>query len=106
MTTNTVNREPFLSKGILSILLALVLQVGAGVWAMSAFYTEQQSLTTSLDSRFDGLDSNIKVLENKIYTRNEAVLQFQLISANDKRHDEEIRGLESEIRNLLIRDYK
>ena len=102
--SNTHRREPFLSKGVVSILLALFLQVGAGIWAMSSFYTEQTSLTKSLDVRFDGLDRNINLLEDKIYTRNEAALQFQLISENDKRHDQEIRDLEAEIRRLLIRE--
>lgn len=81
----------------LAILFALVIQIMGGVWAISEFYHSQKELQNNFKDSITTLTTQINDLKSTIYTRNEALLQFDAIRKDNHRQDEEIK----EMRNKL-----
>ena len=81
----------------LAILFALVIQIVGGIWAISGFYYSQKELQNNFKDSAVTLTSQINDLKSTIYTRNEALLQFDAIRQENRRQDQEIQ----EMRNKL-----
>ena len=81
----------------LAILFALVIQIVGGIWAISGFYYSQKELQNNFKDSVVTLTSQINDLKSTIYTRNEALLQFDAIRQENRRQDQEIQ----EMRNKL-----
>ncbi len=81
----------------LAILFALVLQIMGGLWAVSEFYHSQKELQNNFKDSITTLTTQINDLKSTIYTRNEALLQFDAIRQENHRQDKEIQ----EMRNKL-----
>lgn len=86
----------------IALLFVLVVQLFAGIWAVSSFYTEQELNKIEFSKKFDDFQSDFNKLQNEIYTRKEATVQFEALNQVNARQDEEIRELNREIRNFLI----
>lgn len=93
----------FEKKVPVAVLVLLVAQFVTGIWAASAFYTKQTQIAERFDANFLRIDSQIVNLEQKMYTRQEATIQLESIRQTNARQDEEIRDLNKEFRDVLIK---
>lgn len=81
----------------LAILFAFFIQIGVGIWAVSSFYFGQKELQTQFKDNVATLTEQLNDLKSSIYTRNEAVIQFEVIRQENLRQDQEIRELRDRI---------
>lgn len=81
----------------LAILFALVIQTVGGIWAVSGFYYSQKELQNNFRDSVVTLTSQINDLKSTIYTRNEALLQFDAIRQENRRQDHEIQEMRSKL---------
>lgn len=75
----------------LAILLAFLIQIAIGIWAVSSFYFGQKELQNQFKDNVATLTQQLNDLKSSIYTRNEAVIQFEVIRQENMRQDQEIR---------------
>lgn len=81
----------------LAILFALVIQIMGGLWAVSEFYHSQKELQNNFKDSITTLTTQINDLKSTIYTRNEALLQFDAIRQENRRQDKEIQEMRSKL---------
>ena len=81
----------------LAILFAFLIQIAIGIWAVSSFYFGQKELQTQFKDNVATLTEQLNDLKSSIYTRNEAVIQFEVIRQENLRQDQEIRELRDRI---------
>lgn len=81
----------------LAILFAFFIQIGVGIWAVSSFYFGQKELQTQFKDNVATLTEQLNDLKSSIYTRNEAVIQFEVIRQDNLHQDQEIRELRDRI---------
>lgn len=81
----------------LAILFALLIQIAGGIWAISGFYYSQKEMQNQMSENITRFTTKINELKSIIYTRNEALLQFDDIRQENHRQDQEIQ----EMRNKL-----
>lgn len=81
----------------LAILFAFFIQIGVGIWAVSSFYFGQKELQTQFKDNVATLTEQLNDLKSSIYTRNEAVIQFEVIRQENLHQDQEIRELRDRI---------
>ena len=81
----------------LAILFALLIQIAGGIWAVSGFYYSQKETQNQLSENITRFTTKMNELKSTIYTRNEALLQFDGIRQENNRQDQEIK----EMRNKL-----
>ena len=93
----------FEKKVPIAVLVLLVAQFITGIWAASAFYTNQNQIAKQFDASFVRIDTQIVSLEQKMYTRQEATIQLESIRQTNVRQDEEIRELNKDFRGILIK---
>ena len=77
----------------IAILFALFIQIIGGVWAMSSFYYSQKESQNKFAESMNRVTTQINDLKSTIYTRNEALLQFDAIRQENRRQDQEIQEL-------------
>lgn len=83
----------------LAILFAFLIQIAIGIWAVSSFYFGQKELQNQFKDNVATLTQQLNDLKSSIYTRNEAVIQFEGIRQENMRQDQEIRELRDKIGN-------
>lgn len=83
----------------LAILFAFLIQIAIGIWAVSSFYFGQKELQNQFRDNVATLTQQLNDLKSSIYTRNEAVIQFEVIRQENMRQDQEIRELRDKIGN-------
>ncbi len=83
----------------LAILFAFLIQIAIGIWAVSSFYFGQKELQNQFKDNVATLTQQLNDLKSSIYTRNEAVIQFEVIRQENMRQDQEIRELRDKIGN-------
>lgn len=81
----------------IAILFAFILQIGIGIWAVSSFYFGQKELQNQFRDNVATLTQQLNDLKSSIYTRNEAVIQFEAIRQENMRQDQEIRELRDKV---------
>lgn len=81
----------------LAILFALLIQIAGGIWAISGFYYSQKEMQNQMSENITRFTTKMNELKSIIYTRNEALLQFDDIKQENHRQDQEIQ----EMRNKL-----
>ena len=81
----------------LAILFAFFIQIGVGIWAVSSFYSGQKELQTQFKANVATLTEQLNDLKSSIYTRNEAVIQFEVVRQENLRQEQEIRELRDRI---------
>lgn len=84
----------------LAILFAFLTQIAIVIWAVSSFYSGQKELQNQFKDNIATLTHQLHDLKSSIYTRNEAVIQFEVIRQENMRQDQEIR----ELRNKVIHE--
>lgn len=83
----------------LAILFAFLIQIAIGIWAVSSFYFGQKELQNQFKDNVATLTQQLNELKSSIYTRNEAVIQFEVIRQENMRQDQEIRELRDKMAN-------
>lgn len=96
------NEAIFEKKIPVAVLVLVLAQLVAGIWAASGFYSNQTALASQFEKNFDRIEFSMKELEEKMYTRQEAMIQLEGIRQTDVRQDQEIRELENDLRDILI----
>ena len=81
----------------LAILFALLIQIAGGIWAISGFYYSQKEMQNQLSENITRFTTKMNELKSSIYTRNEALLQFQAITQENMRQDREIHELRQRV---------
>lgn len=81
----------------LAILFAFLIQIAIGIWAVSSFYFGQKELQNQFKDNVATLTQQLNDLKSSIYTRNEAVIQFEVIRQENMRQDQEIRELRDKV---------
>lgn len=81
----------------LVILFAFLIQIAIGIWAVSSFYFGQKELQNQFKDNVATLTQQLNDLKSSIYTRNEAVIQFEVIRQENMRQDQEIRELRDKV---------
>lgn len=81
----------------LAILFAFLIQIAIGIWAVSSFYFGQKELQNQFKDNVATLTQQLHDLKSSIYTRNEAVIQFEVIRHENMRQDQEIRELRDKV---------
>jgi hypothetical protein len=80
------------------ILIAFIVQIMIGIWAVSAFYFGQKELQNQFRDNVATLTQQLNDLKSTIYTRNEASIQFEIIRQENMRQDQELRELRDKVR--------
>lgn len=80
------------------ILIAFIVQIMIGIWAVSAFYFGQKELQNQFRDNVATLTQQLNDLKSTIYTRNEASIQFEIIRHENVRQDQELRELRDKMR--------
>lgn len=83
----------------LAILFAFLIQIAMGIWEFSSFYFGQKELQNQFKDNVATLTHQLHELKSSIYTRNEAVIQFEVIRQENMRQDQEIRELRNKMAN-------
>ena len=81
----------------LAILFALLIQIAGGIWAISGFYYSQKEMQNQMSENITRFTTKMNELKSSIYTRNEALLQFQAITQENMRQDREIHELRQRV---------
>ena len=69
----------------LGIVMAIVIQIGAVIWAVSSFYKENELMQQAISQQFESLQSEISSIKGSIYTRQEAlVLEKRIDTVEDR----------------------
>ena len=96
MADHNINREKYESdeptlvisipKSIpLGIVMAIVVQIGAVIWAVSSFYKENELMQQTISQQFQSLQDEISSIKESIYTRKEAfVLEKRMDTIEDR----------------------
>lgn len=82
-----------------AILFAFLIQIAMGIWEFSSFYFGQKELQNQFKDNVATLTHQLHELKSSIYTRNEAVIQFEVIRQENVRQDQEIRELRYKMAN-------
>ena len=69
----------------MSILFAILVQVGVVIWGVSSFYKESQITQATLTKNFETLQSDIAEIKGSIYTRQEAVVLERKVDKLEER---------------------
>ena len=69
----------------MSILFAILVQVGVVIWGVSSFYKESQITQATLTKQFETLQSDIAEIKDSIYTRQEAVVLERKVDKLEER---------------------
>lgn len=85
-----------------AVLIILVTQLIVGVWTVSGFYANQNALASKFSENFSRIELTISELEKKMYTRQEAILELDVIRRDNARQDSDIRDMEKEFRDIVI----
>ncbi len=80
------------------ILIAFIVQVMIGIWAVSAFYFGQKELQNQFRDNVATLTQQLNDLKSTIYTRNEASIYIEIIRQENMRQDHELRELRDKIK--------
>ena len=81
----------------LAILFAFLIQIAMGIWEFSSFYFGQKELQNQFRDNVATLTQQLHDLKSSIYTRNEAVIQFEVIRQENMRQELEIRELRNKV---------
>ena len=69
----------------LGIVIAIMIQIGAGIWAVSSFYKENELMQRTISQQFQSLQNEISSIKGSIYTRQEAfVLEKRIDTMEDR----------------------
>ena len=69
----------------LGIVVAIVIQIGAVIWAVSSFYKENELMQQTISEQFQSLQNEISSIKGSIYTRQEAlVLEKRIDTIEDR----------------------
>ena len=69
----------------LGIVMAIVVQIGAVIWAVSSFYKENELMQQAISQQFQSLQNEISFIKGSIYTRQEAfVLEKRIDTMEDR----------------------
>lgn len=104
MTSNNNNNDEAGSfivtvpkKISIAVLLALALQIIGGIWMVADVYYSQQEIQNKFSENMKAVTTQLTELRSSIYTRNEALLQFEAIRHENVRQDLEIREIRSKV---------
>lgn len=81
----------------MAILFALLIQIAGGIWAISGFYYSQKEMQNQMSENITRFTTKMNELKSTIYTRNEALLQFQAITQENMRQDKEIHEIRQKV---------
>lgn len=81
----------------MAILFALLIQIAGGIWAISGFYYSQKEMQNQMSENMTRFTTQMNELKSTIYTRNEALLQFQAITQENMRQDNEIHEIRQKV---------
>lgn len=79
------------------VVVAFLAQLAVGIWSLSGIYSTQQETNKALTENMNSVKNQLVELKSSIYTRNEALLQFDAIRQENSRQDAEIRELRGKI---------
>lgn len=79
------------------VVIGFLAQLAIGIWSLSGIYSTQQETNKALTENMNSVKNQLVELKSSIYTRNEALLQFDAIRQENSRQDAEIRELRSKI---------
>lgn len=69
----------------LGIVIAIVIQIGAVIWAVSSFYKENKLMQQAISQQFQSLQDEISSIKGSIYTRQEALVLEKRIDTMEDR---------------------
>lgn len=69
----------------LGIVIAIVIQIGAVIWAVSSFYKENELMQQAISQQFQSLQDEISSIKGSIYTRQEALVLEKRIDTMEDR---------------------
>ncbi len=81
----------------IAVLFALIMQIVCGIWMISGVYYSQQEIQNKFSENMKQVTTQLTELKSSIYTRNEALLQFEAIRQENVRQDLEIREIRSKV---------
>ena len=107
MTTQIPPRNPNDTEGFvifqlprrvpIALLFTFIIQIVVGAWAVSGFYYSQKEMQNQLSENIARFTTKMNELKYTIYTRNEALLQFETVRQENARQDHEIREIRARI---------
>lgn len=69
----------------LGIVMAIVIQIGAVIWAVSSYYKENELMQQAISQQFQALQDEISSIKGSIYTRQEALVLEKRIDTMEDR---------------------
>ena len=69
----------------LGIAIAIIIQIGAVIWAVSSFYKENELMQKTISQQFESLQGEISSIKDRIYTRQEALVLEKRIDTMEGR---------------------
>lgn len=69
----------------LGIAIAIIIQIGAVIWAVSSFYKENELMQKTISQQFESLQTEISSIKGSIYTRQEALVLEKRIDTMEGR---------------------
>ena len=69
----------------LGIVIAILIQIGAVIWAVSSFYKENELMQQAISQQFQSLQGEISSIKGSIYTRQEALVLEKRIDTMEDR---------------------
>ncbi len=69
----------------LGIVIAIIIQIGAVIWAVSSFYKENELMQKAISQQFESLQAEISSIKGSIYTRQEALVLEKRIDGMEDR---------------------
>lgn len=92
----------FEKKVPITVIFLLVANLISGIWFASAFYTKQSETIVQFTSHFATMGRRMDVMEQSIYTRQEATIALESIRQTNDRQDNDIKALNSLFTSLLL----
>ena len=103
-TEGEISRNFTIDKKIpVAVLLMLVIQFVVWIWGGAVFYTNQQNLSEKFEENFKEINVKFEKIESTMFSRQEAVLQINSLRDADRRQEEDIRHLEKDFREVLLK---
>jgi hypothetical protein len=105
MTSNNNNNEEETGsfsvtvpkKISVAVLFALIIQIVCGIWIISGVYYSRGEIQNKFSENMKQVVTQLTELKSSIYTRNEALLQFEAVRQENVRQDLEIREIRSKV---------
>lgn len=90
----------------IAVVILLVSNLVMAIWMSAAFYTKQNEQTDRFGDNFASIENTILLMQEQIFTRQEATIVLENIRQTNRRQDSDIKELNTLFRNLLLSQSK